>query len=426
VTLAPETFARRHLRHNFVALSADFGLFLVGLSFASQSTILPAFASRLGASNLLIGAIPAVMTAGWFFPSLFVAGHTEALRRKLPFVLRYTLWERVPFLVLAGAAFLLADHAPELTLAVFYAMLLLIAGSGGFLMPAWMDMVGRAIPVELRGRFFALSSVMGAGGGLLGSVGTAWVLGAVAAPASYGICFLGAALCMGLSYLALALVKEPPAAAAPRIPLRAYLGRIPALLRRERNLARFLTARGFIVAGQMGGGFYTVYALRAFAPPESQVGVFTTALMAGQMAGNVAFGWIADRAGHRLVLLIGSMGLLAANLLALGAPSVRLFTLVFACFGVQLAAGTISAMPILLEFAPAVEERPTYVGLGNTLVAPVLFTAPLVGGLLAEGIGFPAVFAVSASSAAVGLGLLLFGVSDPRWARRGPRERLAV
>jgi hypothetical protein len=34
--------------------------FLVGLSFASQSTILPAFAAHLGASNLVIGAIPAL------------------------------------------------------------------------------------------------------------------------------------------------------------------------------------------------------------------------------------------------------------------------------------------------------------------------------------------------------------------------------
>jgi len=42
-----EEFARRHVRHNVVALGADFGLFLVGLSFASQATILPAFAAHL-------------------------------------------------------------------------------------------------------------------------------------------------------------------------------------------------------------------------------------------------------------------------------------------------------------------------------------------------------------------------------------------
>ena len=107
-----------HLRHNVAALGADYALFVVGLAFASQSTILPAFAAYLGAPNVIIGAIPAVMTLGWFMPSLFAAGHTETLERKLPFVLRHTVWERVPFVVLALAAFFLADRAPALTLGV--------------------------------------------------------------------------------------------------------------------------------------------------------------------------------------------------------------------------------------------------------------------------------------------------------------------
>lgn len=46
--------ARRYVHHNVVALGIDFGLFGVGLSFASQSTILPAFVAHLGASNLII------------------------------------------------------------------------------------------------------------------------------------------------------------------------------------------------------------------------------------------------------------------------------------------------------------------------------------------------------------------------------------
>ena len=35
------------LRHNVIALGADYGMFIVGLSFASQATILPAFAAHL-------------------------------------------------------------------------------------------------------------------------------------------------------------------------------------------------------------------------------------------------------------------------------------------------------------------------------------------------------------------------------------------
>ena len=65
-----------------------------------------------------IGAIPAVMTVGWFLPPLFTAAHAERLPRKLPFIMRWTGWERVPFLILALVAFFLADRAPALSMAL--------------------------------------------------------------------------------------------------------------------------------------------------------------------------------------------------------------------------------------------------------------------------------------------------------------------
>jgi hypothetical protein len=68
----------------------------------------------------------------------------------------------------------------------------------------------------------------------------------------------------------------------------------------------------------------------------------------------------------------------------------------------------------MLEFAPAPSEQPTYVGLGTTLVAPIAFGAPLAAGLLADALGFYAVFAVGAISVSVALGLLIARVRDPR------------
>src|SRR5207247_448457 len=236
----------RALRRNVLALGADYGLFMVGLSFVSQATILPAFAAYLGAPNVVLGAIPAVMTLGWFLPSLFAAGHTEALGQKLPFVLRLTVWERAPFLVLALAAFVAAERTPALVLGVLLTMLLVVTGVGGVLMPAWMDIVGRAIPVTLRGRFFALSNLAAA-----------------------------------------------------------------------------------------GAGFSTVYALRAWEAPAAEAGVFTMLLFAGQIAGNVTLGWLADRLGHRLVIVAGVAAMVGANALALGAPSLGAFGAVFVLTGVQ-------------------------------------------------------------------------------------------
>jgi MFS family permease len=417
-----EDFVQQHLRRNVLALGGDFALYMVGLAFASQATILPAFAASLGAPNVVIGAIPAVTTLGWLLPSLFVAGHTETLGRKLPFVLRYTVWERAPYLALALTAFLVAERAPMLALGLVLVVLLAVTGVSGALLPAWMDIVGHAIPVMLRGRFFAVWSIVACLGGLGASFATASILAAIPPPANFGICFVAASLCMALSYVVLTLVREPPAAAPPAasVPLRAYLARIPGLLRRDGNMAWFLAARACAVIGVMGSAFFTVYALRVLGAPAWRAGVFTTMLLIGQVAGNLVFGWLADRSGHRLVLAAGSAAMGGASLVALAAPSVDLLLFAFFLDGVYDAALAVSGLNILLELAPTAGERPTYIGLGRTGVAPIAFAAPLLAGLLADAAGFACVFAVSAVFSLIALALLVARVRDPRRAAAPP------
>jgi MFS family permease len=387
------------------------------MSFASQATILPAFAAHLGASNLVIGAIPAVMTLGWFLPSLFLAPHTEALPRKLPFVLRYTVWERLPLPALAAVAFAVAEPAPRLALGLLLALLLAMTSVGGALMPAWMDVIGRTIPTTLRGRFFAAANLLASVGGLLAGAGTAYLLAAFPEPQSYGLCFLAGSACLAGSYLALAAAREPVGVTtrAP-VPLGTYLRRIPALLRRDRNLSWFLVARGASTVGTMATGFYTVHALRAFRAPDWQVGVFTTLFLAGQTASHLGLGWLADRAGHRVVLALGIGALAAGNAVALAAPSVEPFGVVFLLAGVHHATVHLSARTILLEFTDDPDERPTYVGLANTALAPLAFAAPLAAGLVADRLGLPVVFAVAAAVGLVALALLLARVREPRRA----------
>jgi MFS family permease len=410
--------AAESVRHNFVALGLDYSCFLIAMSFASAATILPAFAAHLGASNVTIGALPAVLTLGWFLPSLFTAHHTERLERKLPFVLRYTIWERVPLPLLALVAWFVAEPFPGPALVLVFGLLLVMTGTGGALLPAWMDIVGRAIPTTLRGRFFGVANFAASAGGLLGSVLTAWLLSTFAPPRSYGLCFLAGSVFVVLSYAALVRVREPGGGVTSEASsLAAYLRRMPGLLRRDRNLFWFLVARAVGTLGGMASGFYTVYALRVFGAAEWQVGAFTTLLLAGQVVGNLGLGWLADRVGHRAVLVLGLGALAAGNALALAAPSVRALEPVFALLGVHYASVHISARTILLELAEE-GERPTYIGLVNTALAPLTFTAPIAAGLVADRLGFPVVFALAAALCAVGLALLLALVHEPRRVRR--------
>src|SRR5688572_29932805 len=303
-----EEFVRRHLRRNVLTLGTDVVLYVIGLAFVSQTTILPAFAEYLGAPNVAIGAIPAVATLGWLLPPLFAAGHTESLARKLPFVLRYTVWERAPYLALAALA-LAAPHLPTaMTVGLLLLALFVATASGGALLPAWMDVVAQTIPVTLRGRFTAGQNTVGSLGRLAASVAAAAILGAVAAPGGYALCFLAGGLLMALSWAALALTVEPPPAAPPppAVTLRTYLRRIPGLLRRNRNMSWYLAARACAIVGSMAGAFFTVYALRDLSAPASRVGLYTAMLFLGELVGALALGWLADRVGHRIALASGT------------------------------------------------------------------------------------------------------------------------
>jgi MFS family permease len=294
-------------------------------------------------------------------------------------------------------------------------MLAVMTSVGGWLMPAWTDLVARAVPTRLRGRFFGLASLTGTTGGLAGSALTSWVLGTLPPSTAYGVCFLAATLFVGLSWVALMFVREPPPATAPaHADFWTHLGGIPALLRRDTNFSWYLVGRVLTFGAVIGSGFFTVYALRVLRAPAADVGVFTALLLAGQMAGQMALGSVADRAGHRLVLVIAAGAAVVMNVVALAAGSLSVFALVFALNGLVNAAIQVSALNVLLEFAPTPEQNPTYVGIERTFLAPFGFVLPLAGGLLIDAMGYGFVFWLSAGCSVASAIVLVALVRDPR------------
>jgi MFS family permease len=412
---AEQSWVKANLRRNFSALSADYGLFTLGLSLASTATIMPAFAERLGAPNIVIGAIPAVLTLGWQLPALFFANYIERVPRKLPVILTWTVWERLPFLAIGVMALTIAQSRPTLTLAMFILMLTIMSWAGGALMPAWMDLIGRVIPITYRGRFFAASQVIGGTLGLVGTFVSGYFLSSYPYPTSYALCFLLAFVALALSYVCLATCKEGHfGTSKPSVGMMTYLQRLPALLHADRNFVWYLGSRCLWSLGGMAAGFYTVFALKVLKVPEVQVAAYTFCLLAAQTAANALFGSIADRRGHKVVLCIGALCACLASLMAVLAYSApNMLFGAFALYGASLAAANVSGLNISIEFC-APEDRPTYVGLASTALAPFAFAAPLLGGWLADAVSYEIVFWLSVGFSAVAASLLAGMVEDPR------------
>jgi MFS family permease len=409
--LPPDTYDRRR---NASFLVADLAMFLTGMAFASPQTLLPAFAERLGAPNVVIGAIPALMSVGWTLPSIFAANHAQGLERKLPFIVRFTIFERLPYFILGAAAIWLALDYPTLTLALLLAMLLSMTVTGGVLMPAWLDVIGSVVPATTRGRFFAVAHGIGALLGVGGAAGVGYILERYGYPLGYGFCFLIGAVFLGFSYIALLQVREPPSvASSSRLPTAEYVRKLPRLVREDRNLLRLIVARSIVACGQMATGFYTAYALKELGAADAQVGLFTLIVLATQTVGNVALGWLADRRGHVLVLSVGALGTALSAAVALVAPSVAVLYLSFAGMAIGMVANSISGFAIGMEIGPEA-ERPTYTAINNSSLAPFQLVAPIAGGLLADAAGYAPLFALAMVLSLVGAGALRFAVRDPR------------
>ena len=408
-----DAFVKQNLHWNYAALSCDWVLFVFALSLISSSTVMPAFAERLGASNLVIGAIPAAFTLGFFLPGIFSARHIEQLPRKLPFLLRFTLWERLPPLAVALAALAFGRSQPLVVLVVLLVGVASMATASGALWPGWLELTAKVIPVQLRGRMFAYSSGLGALLGLGATVVVGYFLESFPFPLNYGLCFAGAFLAAMTSYGVVATTREYPLPSEkPAVGFGTYLGQIPAILRRDRDFTWYLVVRGCANAGGLANGFFTASALRDHHAAEWQVAAFTSCLLFGQTVGNLLLGYVGDRHGHRLVLGASVVTQVVANAVALGASDVAAFYVVFALAGASNGAAMIANGNLALEYADEA-NRPTYVALATSIVSPLVVLTPLLGGLLADQLGYSPVFAVATVLSVVSV-VTVARLRDPR------------
>jgi MFS family permease len=183
-------------------------------------------------------------------------------------------------------------------------------------------------------------------------------------------------------------------------------------LRRDRSFRWFLAARAISQLAVMGVAFYTVFAVNQHGVSKLSIGWMTGLLMGVKILVNPLMGWLGDRWSYRAVMEFGLGGATLSALLAWWAPVPAWFYLVFALAGVADAAIFTVAMSMTLAYGSEA-ERPAYIGLANTLIAPANILAPFLGGWLAEIAGYPAAFLVSAIGGLAAVSIFHGLVRDP-------------
>ncbi len=410
---------RTNVRHNFVVNIVDaifFGFAALGL--ASTVTVIPLFLNTLTDSTVLIGLVGSLQTIGWTAPQLLTASYVARLKRYKPMVIFMTIHERWPYFGLMLIALSVAALGPSVSAILVVVMLAIHAFGGGFAATAWQSMIGKIMPQNRVGTFFstqsAAANLVGAGGALLAGL----ILEHFhSAPEGFALCFglAGVAMIISLGFLASA---REPAHEISAEQTRQGLGwrRMVTILREDRNFRWFVVARLLSLLAWMAISFYTIYAVRHFQMSDITAGTMTFVLMFAQTIANPLFGWIGDRWSHRLVYAVGAVMMAASAGIALLAPDINWFYIVFALAGAANATNWATVMAFTLEFGKDA-EKPLYIGLANTLIAPLALAAPLLGGWLADNVGFQATFLVSVVCGLLTAVMLAFVVANPRKLR---------
>ncbi len=417
----PSTLIQKHWRRNWIAFIGDYLGFGIGLIFANTTTTLPAFAAELTDNKMLIGAVSSVWAGGWLLPQIFAARYLSSKPRKYPTMIIGQLIGRPAFPLFV--VWLLAGGAryPELTLALFLIAIVIFMSTDAVVALAWLDMFGKAMPPQKRGRLIGLGQVItglvavGAGAliqRLLGPAGPGF-------PMNYAIIFGLASVGFAVSTVACALIVEAPEAVPAKRPsLREYVPQLGRLWRTDRRFNRITLVRLLSGIGSLATSFYVVYATDWLGLPPAAIGLFAGAATVGTAVAGLLLGLVADRHGSQRVVQVVTWAHFLAPVLALlchlgvfGASVGVVYPLLYVLLGIYEGSMMLGFLNFVLEIAPP-GQRPTYMGLTNTL-SGVLIVLPVLGGFLLQRTSYPVLFATAAVGT-LAAAVLALGLTNPR------------
>ena len=386
-----------HFKRNYFLGIANGILFNIAFTFISGSTILPAFLSHLTASRFLIGTVTSLEEIGWLLPQHFVAGFVQSKKRKKSIYMVMAIFRSFVFGLLAVSVFLLAAKTPHLVI-VFFVLFCLFAISGGIAGVAFLDIVGKTIPANKRGSFYGWRISVGGALSFLASLTIIrTVLREFPFPKNYGTLFLINFFIIAAALTAFCLIKEPPSLMIEkRNSLVQHLRRGFEILRQDTNYRRFLVFRWLISSFYMGFPFYIIFAIERFGKEisGSTVGLFLAVQMLGVVTSNLLWGWLSNNASIRIVLRLTASVTILPPMLVLSSTVVKmplvLYGLIFFFLGAFYSGIRTGYQSFLLAIAPE-QERPTYVGMMNTFIAPTLLFSG-IGGLILDMTSFSVLY----------------------------------
>jgi MFS family permease len=399
--LAPDTVQARNIR-NLYAETMWYGV-LSGLA----STYIAVFALRLGATNGQIGwltALPALVSIFWIVPA---ARLIERQRRPVPIILVTGVLQRLAYLAMAIAPWVLRSGMVQ-ALIVLNTLAALPAAVISTAITALMPEL--AAP-EQRGQVISVRWLLLATAEMLAALIAGQLLGLMAVPLNYQLVIgLGAALSLlSMRYLVRLRVPDTALAGTARSKDQREKSsrrqRLSAVLA-QRGFTRFAAASFVFYWGlYLPAALWSIIRVRDLSATDAWIGAIAMIAGISTILGYFVWGRLAPRRGNRWLLNVSTLGVALYAFLTAAVPSIEWMVPTTILGGFCWAGCNLALFNALLGVCPA-DRRPTYIALYTALINVTAFLGPLLGAALAGWIGIRPAFVMSGTLRL--LGLILF------------------
>lgn len=422
---AYERFVWDNLKRNYIGNYLHGMLGMTGFRLVNAPTFLPAYLHLISGSNSVVGLALGLQQLGSVISPVFGATQIEHRTKVMPAAIWMGGLARVQIVGMALAGWFL--HGQPLVIAMMVLMFLfgLFMGTQrvvfGFLM-------AKVIPLSRRGRLQAWRNATGS----LIAAALAYAAGKYIIKADlfgngYSTTFALAAFLTTCGLWALQLLLREPE--PPNLPARSgfrdRLKDFPRLILGDRSYAWFLVMQMLGTAGRAATPFYAIYVthlmtvsgdVHGAVGSGAVLGLLGLSFIGADAISNLVWGYLGDKTGFKLVLVLSMAISVASTVLLMTVHAPWAFFLAFFGLGGSQSGYMMAAQTMILEFGNR-EEMPMRIAISSMAEGIMASLGPLAAGVMADQLGYSAVFGTSIGFLAVALMTLLAFVREPRTAK---------
>ena len=412
---AYEKFVWANLKRNYIGHYLHGMLGMTGFRLINAPTFLPAYLHMLSGSNTIVGLGLALQQLGGVLSPIVGANQVEHRTKVMPAALWMGGLARLQIIGMALAGWFLSGQSRVVAIIGFMFLFGLFMGTQRVV---FSMLLAKVIPISRRGR---LQAWRNATGGLI-AAGLAYLAGRYFIDAnlfgngySTTFIFAFALTSLGLTALRLLMIEPEPPTVRARSRLVDRFKDFPALLA-EKGFLYFMIVQMLAITARMAVPFYVLFASSTIELNGKNLGLLSLAFLGADTISNLVWGYLGDKTGFRLIMLISLLLWVGSTVLLMGAHDFLPIFLAFSGLGAAQSGYMMSAGTMILEFGDR-DEMPMRIAFSATAEGIMGSIGPLLGGVISSTLGYGPMFSISIAFLIAALIVLITMVKEPRTAR---------